>query len=256
MSGPATSWDHPRGRYVLPQDEVHVWRTNIDWPADRITQIRQVLSPEEQARADQFHFAVDRMRCIIGRGVLRMLVGHCLGIPPDTLRLGQNRFGKPCLLAGRAPTLQFNVSHSGELILIALAFERDVGVDVERIRTELATAEIAARYFSPRECRALMGLAADLQSDAFFTCWTRKEAYIKARGDGLALPLDQFDVSFLPDEPARLVETRHDPTEVDRWTLHGLDSGRADHKAAVAAEGLAWALKCWSWPADAGPLVR
>ena len=207
----------------------------------------QILSTDERARAGKFHFEVDRKRHIIGRGLSRRLLGHCLGRPGEELRFEYNEFGKPRLAAGLFPHLQFNVSHSGELVLVALTIGRDLGIDVERMQRDMATEQIAARFFSTNECRTLAALAPELQCAAFFACWTRKEAYLKARGDGLSLPLTQFDVAFAPGDEPRLLETRHDPAEARRWTmqtfnpLHGC-------KAALVVEGSDWKLKCWDWP--------
>jgi 4'-phosphopantetheinyl transferase len=142
--------------------------------------------------------------------------------------------------------------NSGDWILIALSLGRTLGVDVERKKEDMATEEIAARFFSPIECSALAALPAAMRCEAFFSCWTRKEAYLKARGDGLSLPLDQFDVAFVPGAEPRLIETRHDPAEAHRWTLNALQVGR-DYAAALAVEGADWELKCWDWP-PAGPL--
>ena len=169
-----------------------------------------------------------------------------MGEAPDRLQFEYNAFGKPGLALQLAPRLQFNISHSGEWILIALSIERGVGVDVERMREDMATKEIAARFFSPNECRELAALPDDMECAAFFACWTRKEAYLKARGDGLSLALDQFDVAFVPGAQPRLLETRHDPAEVRRWALRALHPGRG-YAAALAAEGFNWRLKCWDW---------
>jgi 4'-phosphopantetheinyl transferase len=159
-----------------------------------------------------------------------------------------NEFGKPLLAGGLHPPVQFNVSHSGDLVLVALSRGRAVGVDVEYMRMDIATEEIAARFFSAAECSALATVAPALRYAAFFACWTRKEAYLKARGDGLSLVLSQFDVSLLPGDEARLLATRHDATEVHRWNLRALDGGDG-YQAALAVEGGSWKLKCWNWQA-------
>jgi 4'-phosphopantetheinyl transferase len=240
-------WDAPPGDYDLPEDHVHVWRAGIDWPPERICELKQVLSREEQEKAARFHFAIDRTRYVIGRGLLRRLLARCLGTTPQKLRFDYSAFGKPGLAADFTDRkLQFNLTHSGELVLIAMTTGRAVGIDIERIRTDMAVDGIATHFFSPRECAALATLEAGAQYDGFFACWTRKEAYIKARGDGLSLPLDQFDVSFLPGEAARLLATRPDPAEADRWMLCDLDVGR-HYKAALAVEGAGWQLKTWDW---------
>jgi 4'-phosphopantetheinyl transferase len=239
-------WGGFSGSYALPDDEVHVWRTTLDMAASGFAKLRQILSPEEQERADRFHFEVDRRRSVIGRGYLRLLLGEILDLPANKLQFEYDEFGKPSLTPGQGLPLQFNVSHSGDLILIAITVGRAVGVDVERIRTDLDPDSIAARFFSANECKILASLAGPVRYQAFFVCWTRKEAYLKARGIGLSLSLDQFDVSFLPNEEPRLLATRHDPAEARRWRLQALDLS-GDYVAALAAPASSWKLKCWNW---------
>jgi 4'-phosphopantetheinyl transferase len=246
MATVPTAWLRARERYELPPEEVHVWRASLHQSRGHFTELMQILSQEEQARAARFHFEADRKRCILGRGALRSLLGHCLGSAADQLHFEYNEFGKPRLAPGHQP-LDFNLSHSGDWILIALARGRALGVDVERMRQDFASDEIAARFFSANECRVLASVAVEKRCAAFFSCWTRKEAYLKARGDGLSLALDQFDVALLPGEAPRLIETRHDRAEVDRWVLRALNPG-SGYKAALAVEGSGWKLECWDWP--------
>jgi 4'-phosphopantetheinyl transferase len=206
------------------------------------------MSVDELQKADRFRFEIDRRRHIIGRGLLRRLLAKCLEMAPDKVRFDYGAFGKPALASDFAGAqLQFNVSHSGDVVLIAIAIGRAIGVDVEYIRTDIAAKENAVRFFSLRERMALATLAGRPQIDAFFSCWTRKEAYIKAHGAGLSLSLDQFDVSLLPGEAAHVLETRPDPAEARRWSLRELNAGH-DHKAALAIEGRGWHLKIWDWP--------
>jgi 4'-phosphopantetheinyl transferase len=247
MTCAETVWPRPHGNYGLPSDEVHVWRATLDQPAAGIAAFMRILSSDERARAEKFHFEADRKRHIIGRGLSRRLLGHCLGRPAQELEFEYNEYGKPGLPAGLHPPLAFNVSHSGDLVLVALTLGRALGIDVERMRSEMANQEIAARFFSANECKALAALAPDVQCAAFFACWTRKEAYLKARGDGLSLPLDAFDVAFVPEEAPRLLETRHDPAEARRWTMRAFNPGHGC-KAALAVEGSGWKLNCWDWP--------
>jgi 4'-phosphopantetheinyl transferase len=145
-------------------------------------------------------------------------------------------------------SLRFNVSHSHSLALYAITRAREVGVDVEHIRPEIAQEKIAERFFSPREVTVLRALPTPLQASAFFACWTRKEAFIKAKGDGLTLPLDQFDVSLAPGEPATLLRTAWDPQEAACWALQDL-APAPGYRAAVAVAGHAWRLTCWDGPA-------
>jgi 4'-phosphopantetheinyl transferase len=239
-------WGGFNGSYALPEDEIHVWRTTLDMEPSGFTKLQQILSPDERGRANRFHFEVDRRRGVIGRGYLRLLLGRILDLPANKLQFEYDEFGKPSLIPKQRPPLQFNVSHSGGMILIAITIGREVGVDVERIRTDLDPVIIAARFFSAIEYKILTSLAGPARYEAFFACWTRKEAYLKARGVGLSLPLDQFDVSFLPEEEPRLLATRPDPAEARRWRIQALDLS-GDYAAALAAPGSTWKLKCWNW---------
>ena len=239
-------WGGFYGNYGLPEDEIHVWRTTLDMAVSGFAKLQQILSSDERERADRFHFEVDRRRGVIGRGCLRLLLGQILDLPANELQFEYDEFGKPGLIPRHDLPLQFNVSHSGDLILIAITIGRAVGVDVERIRTDLDPDGIAARFFSADERKILASLAGPVRYQAFFTCWTRKEAYLKAKGVGLSLPLDQFDVSFLPNETPRLLATRPDSAEAARWRLEALDVA-AGYVAALAAPGSAWKLKCWNW---------
>jgi 4'-phosphopantetheinyl transferase len=237
--------------YALGRDEVHVWRVPLDWPPTRIRALNAVLSIDEKQKADRYHFAVDRARHVVGRGVLRTILAQCMRTDAQRLCFEYSAFGKPRLAAGSTEIpLQFNVSHSGELVLIVLTMGRAVGIDVERMRTDLEVERIAASFFSPQERLALQSLPAQLRFQAFFDCWTRKEAYIKAVGEGLTLPLDQFDVCFLPGQQPRLLATRPDPAEARRWVIQALDVGPC-YRAAVAVEGAGWQLKMWDWPVNA-----
>jgi 4'-phosphopantetheinyl transferase len=240
-------WNFPATDYCLGPDEVHVWRALLDQPASSLSWFTRILSADERARAQRFRFEPDRKRAVIGRGLLRLLLGHYLGGPAHQVEFKYNAFGKPGLADTSSVPVQFNVSHSGDVVLVATTIERVLGVDVELIKADMANAEIAARYFSPGECRTLLALPSHARAEAFFACWTRKEAYLKARGDGLSLPLNRFDVAFAPHEPPRLLATRHDPAEASRYTLCALDAGPG-YAAALAVEGSSWQLKCWDWP--------
>lgn len=241
-----TAWHSMCGTYTLPQDEVHVWRASLVRADSQFAALTHLLSSEERDRAGKFHFEADRKRCVLARGLSRLLLGRCLGQRPEQVQFQYNAFGKPILAGGLHPSVRFNVSHSGDLVLIALTRDRAIGVDVEYMRMDLATEEIAARFFSAVECSALATVTPALWSAAFFACWTRKEAYLKARGDGLSLPLAAFDVSLLPDDEVRLLATRHDSTDVHRWTLRALEAGDG-YQAALAVEGGGWKLRCLDW---------
>jgi 4'-phosphopantetheinyl transferase len=242
----APAWNAPGRDFNISNDEVHVWRATLDILPSAIAELDRLLAPAERARASRFHRQIDRTRHVLGRGLLRVLLGSVLNMPPDRLQFTYNEFGKPSLAASCGLQAQFNVSHSADLLLIAIAIDRAVGVDVEQVRTDVDFDAIAARFFSVAEQRLLAALPQDLKRCAFYSCWTRKEAYLKARGDGLAMPLDTFDVSILPDEEPRLLETRHDPADARRWMLQNLAPGN-NYLAALAVEGSGWSAKCWDW---------
>jgi 4'-phosphopantetheinyl transferase len=240
-----TGWRSSPQTCALRKDAVHVWRARLDRAAEYAAIFHSLLSPDESAKVARFLFEEDRTRALISRGLLRMLLGHYLTVPAASLRFDYSPFGKPGLANIETP-LRFNVSHSGELLLVGFSLERALGVDVERIRENTKVLEIAQRFFSENERSVLAALPASLQRDAFFACWTRKEAYIKAKGEGLSLPLDAFDVSFLADQPAKLIATRPDAAEAERWDLRDIEVAEG-YKAALAVEGRGWILDCRDW---------
>jgi 4'-phosphopantetheinyl transferase len=231
----------------LPPGDVHVWRASLDRPEATTDRLFLTLAPDEMRRARRFHFLEDRHHYIAGRGILRALLGAYLGRPPSELSFGYNAFGKP-VLAGE-PSLRFNLSHSRGLALYAVAWGREVGVDVEHVRPDFAGEAIARRFFSAPEVAALKAVPIELRVVAFFDCWTRKEAYIKARGKGLAIPLDRFDVALTPGTPAAVLDDRDAPEEKGRWTLQGLAPGPG-FAGALAVEGAGWGFWCGQWPEE------
>lgn len=236
---------------VLPPDEVHVWRVPLEQPASVLGRLRALLDEGELSRAERFHFARDRDHFVVARGVLRTLLGSYLGVGPAALSFAYNPFGKPSLKdEGDAPPVRFNLSHSHGLALCAFARERELGVDVERVRAEFAGDEIAEHFFAAREVAALRGLGPDQKTEAFFNCWTRKEAYIKAIGEGLSHPLESFTVSLRPGEPAALLSVEGDPAETRRWSLTALEPAPG-YVAALVVERPGWRLNCFEWTADA-----
>ncbi|HLX58978.1 MAG TPA: 4'-phosphopantetheinyl transferase superfamily protein [Ktedonobacteraceae bacterium] len=244
-------WSTPPLDLRLQPDEVHVWRAPLVVPESVLEQLNQLLSERETTRALSFRFAEDRRRWIVAHGVLRMLLGRYVRLDPRLLHFDLTIYGKP-LLAFPIPStpLQFNLSHSRDIALYAFAYSRQVGVDVEYKRAGLDYDALARVSFSPNEQAALRSLPDDVKREAFYTCWTRKEAYIKARGKGMSTPLDQFDVSCLAGEAAALLQSREDPREIRRWALRELAPGN-DYAGALAVEGFDWSLSCWQWHVDA-----
>ncbi len=216
---------------------VVVWTVPLVQSAAVVARCADLLAPDEHARAGRYYFARDREHFVVARAALRLILAGCLGTKPALLQFNYSSAGKPSLAPGQGRPLAFNLSHSHELALVAVTDGREVGVDVEHARELPELADIARRFFSPREAARLLALPVAEQPAAFFRCWTRKEAYLKARGDGIVAGLDRFDVSFLPGEPPALLRTLDDPAEAARWTLLDL-SPAAGYAAAVAVTGL------------------
>jgi len=240
-------WLSPPANLTLPNSEVHVWRAALDQPASHVRNLAQILSSDERNRAQRFHFERHKRRFTVGRGVLRTILGWYLDIEPRQLEFSYGPQGKPYLAKQFGePALQFNLSHSHELALFAFTLGREIGVDLEFIRPMPDLEEVATRFFSTNENAVLNRIPVRQKVEAFFTCWTRKEAYIKARGEGLSMPLNEFDVSLSPGEPAALLNVRINPQEVNRWSLQALDPAPG-YIGALIVEGQAWDLSCWQW---------
>jgi 4'-phosphopantetheinyl transferase len=226
----------------LTGGEVHVWRANLHCEEAALHRFAATLASDEMARANRFYFQRDRNSHIAARGILRELLGQYLNRSPSELVFDYGSFGKPSLRPDTPePFVQFNVSHSHGLALLAFATGRQLGVDVERIRPDIAAEEIAERYFSPIEVAELNALPPSLRAEGFFLCWTRKEAYVKARGEGLQIPLKSFHVSVTPSHLERLHSA-----DSNRWSLHSLRPS-PDSVGAVVAEGQNSHLLCYDW---------
>ena len=223
---------------------MHVWCASLDLGIDRLAVLQATLAPEEWARAGRFQCEAHRRRFVAGRGLLRRLLGTHLGVAPAEVRFSYAGAGKPALVD--APELEFNLSHAQDLALYAVSRGRALGVDLERVRPEIRHERIASRFLSAREQADLADLPAAERLWAFYDCWTRKEAYLKARGDGLALGLGRFSVSLRPGEPAALLEAAEGPQECARWRLEALDPAPG-YAAAVCAAGQDWTVRCWRW---------
>lgn len=190
-----------------------------------------------------FYLENHSRRFVMARGMLRVLLAGYLQAEAAELRFDYGPYGKPALRAELGVTLQFNVAHSSDVALYAMSRKRVVGIDVERMRDDFDFIEIANHFFSPLEVRTLCALQSDERKQGFFNCWTRKEAYIKALGQGLNYPLDRFDVSLRPGTPAELLRVQSSPAG-SKWALHDLFIS-SDYAAAVVVEGKLGKLKYW-----------
>jgi 4'-phosphopantetheinyl transferase len=235
---PNSVWAAAPENFELAQGEVHVWYEDFALlQAVEINQNLQVLALDEIEKAQRFRFEKDRQNYINARSWLRKIIGKYLRISPGLLQFGYGEYGKPWLMneEGNPHSLQFNLSHSEGVAICALAWEKPLGIDVEALRFENSYDSVAENFFSQNERLALQTVASEFKQIAFFNCWTRKEAYLKARGDGLIFPLDEFDVSLNFDE-AKLLSVHHFPEENQRWTLYHLNP-KPNFVGALAVEG-------------------
>jgi len=243
------SWRQPPEILMLRSDEVHVWRVYLDRDMSYVQNLKQFLSEDEKARAKRFYFERDCKNFIVARGLLRIILSRYMDKKPGQLRFCYNPYGKPSLvMPSGEETLRFNVSHSCGIALYAITHGREVGIDLERIRTDFACEQIAELFFSAGEIAMLQNFSTiRVDNMAFFNCWVRKEAFIKARGEGLSLPLDQFDVSFAPGEPETLIGISGASDKSSHWLLQSIQPGPG-YVAALVAEDHDWRLKCWDQP--------
>lgn len=239
---PSDKWSAPRSDLELSDGHVHVWRVKLDQPEDVVARLSTLLSREETARAERFFRREHARRFTVVHGLLRTILAKYLHTAPRLMRFDKNEYGKPFL--AHDSTVEFNLSDSRELALIAITCGRAVGIDIEHYHPGLEAEKIAARYFSPTEVARLFELPEDQRIEAFYTCWTRKEAYIKARGEGLSLGLDRFDVAFSPGERPALLRSDEGEAEIGRWAFRALRVGPG-YEAACVVEGEIGELWCW-----------
>jgi 4'-phosphopantetheinyl transferase len=225
---------------------VHAWFAFLDDLMPRISSFRATLAADEIEKAERFQFQKDRDQYVLARGLLREILSRYSGILPRKLRFRYGTHGKPSLIA--EPDLTFNLSHAQGAVVCALTRDCEVGVDLEYLREDIDDRALAQRYFSPGEVSVLAGLPSGARQKAFLTCWTRKESYIKARGEGLSLDLRSFDVLDHADSAPRL-QIGSDPREAARWALVDLDVP-AGYVAALAIEGHGHSVNCRQWPKD------
>ena len=219
------------------QDEVHLWLI----PVEESEKFYPFLSTTEKNRADKFRVPMARQQFVVAHGSLRILLGKYLKIPPSVIQFKLNPFGKPYL---EGQKIFFNISHSHEWVLIGLSPKMEIGVDIEKIRQDLKLKQLAKRFFSIEEVEQLNKLPQNLVADGFFNAWTRKEAYIKARGKGMSISLSGFTVNLIPNQPACLLNTIHDPDSIKNWVLSALPVP-PNYKAAFVVNGRHFSVQKW-----------
>ena len=236
---------HPARHQPLGARDVHVWRVRLE--AARASELWALLSREEQERASRFRFAENRHSYVVAHGMLRTILARYTGAPAHALTFSAAEYGKPALQPAPAlEMLDFNLSHSGDYALLAVSRGGAVGVDIERWNAEIEHLALAEHFFSPAERDALRSLAEakDATVAGFFAAWSRKEAYLKARGDGITNGLHHFDVSLLPGEHARLIDDRTDASAPGRWVMVDLAPGPGYSAALVATAPVGEILLC------------
>ncbi len=246
--GTRPGWRVLTGRVELGPGEVHVWRIPLDPDGATLVALEGLLSADERDRASRFKFARHRRRFVAGRGRVRELLGRYAGCAPGVLTFEYGRFGKPRLSGSSfGRDIRFNFSNSHELGLLAVAVGLEVGVDLERIKPMADHLRLAERFFTQRESAALAALPEAERLAAFFRCWTRKEAFLKAIGDGLHFDLDRVEVAVAPGERPELRSVDGDSSARERWTLRDIDPGEG-YTGALVTDGPIDRVEFLSYP--------
>lgn len=240
------TWPPSPTQVTLEGGQVHIWCASLDLCSKDLIQLVELLAKDEQERANRFVFDRDRQHFIVARARLRLILSHYLEVEPRSLKFRYGPQGKPELAGGNRGVLYFNLSHSHGLALVAVTQERKVGIDLEWIRPIDDMDSIARRFFSKTEYQTYSALPITQKPLGFFNCWTRKEAYIKAIGQGLACPLADFDVSLTPGKPAKLLSIKDDRQSAELWSMTAL-APAAGYVGAVIVEGPAPRISCWHW---------
>lgn len=209
-------WVKKDKAFLTKPGAIHVWKANLSASDEELNSYWSLLSKEEQVRAQRFYFKKDKYHFLKSRGILKILLSNYLDLNPESIIFEYTKFGKPFL---KNTNLQFNVSHAAGRGLFAFTFDSLIGVDIEKIKTEIEFKNLVNRFFSKNEAAIILGLKCQDQAKAFFKCWTRKEAFIKAHGEGLSIPLDCFEVSILDSETLRLKTVDWQQETAKDWSL-------------------------------------
>jgi len=242
-----TIWRPQPRKVILKNNEVHVWCSSLTLKPEILNKLRLILSTDEIERADRFHSQKDQFGFIAGRGILRSILGYYLQIEPSEIRFTYNTHGKPSIAnITEASGLNFNISHSHELALYALTRGRGIGIDIERLRSNLSFERIAKRFFPPAEFEKLRSLPPEEFVEGFFNFWTCKEAYIKAIGKGLSIPLNQFAVTVHANKTVKIQNSKTNHCEESRWSFYTLRPAPG-YVGALTVEGKKLRIKYWMW---------
>jgi 4'-phosphopantetheinyl transferase len=238
---------NPRHLMKLCETEVHLWQIQLANQEWGLQYLRSLLSPDEVQRADRFYFEKHKRRFIVARAATRVILATYVGRAPHELAFSYGAKGKPELsLPQNSPKVQFNLSHSEDLALLAVTLQHRVGVDIEFIKHDLAIDEIATRCFSEVEIKILRALPQAERTKSFYSWWTRKEAFIKAIGKGLSIPLESFSVNTGPNIIPSLSWVDLEPEEISNWQVHDISAPHG-YAAALVVEGRGHDLRQWRW---------
>jgi len=249
MNTDKLQWSLANTKKLTYSNEVHVWRVKLD-----ITQLQKesllgMLTADEVERVGRFRFERDQKQFIAARGMLRQLLGRYLGKPPHELRFEYEANGKPVLVTNAGyQTFRFNLSHSDTFALYAVSRDRNIGIDIERVRKDMDIEQIAQRFFTEYEIRSLERVPEKNRPGVFFQYWTRKEAFLKATGEGISFPMEEFDVSLLSRRVLSPITLVGDKRESSRWHVQDLFPGDG-YVAAIAVEGCDCDLSCGDYHA-------
>jgi 4'-phosphopantetheinyl transferase len=241
--GNSFPWVHAAAPLALADKELHLWRAQLDLPSALLRRMASTLSGDEKERAERFLIAQAGERFVAARGILRHLLGMYSGVNPASVEFRYGPEGKPSLSTIHSSNISFSVSHSGKMALFAVCGSAELGVDIEEVKSDFKGMQIASHFFSEEEVAELSKLPPKLADQAFFECWTAKEAYVKARGQGLSIPLRSFTVGFGCREQLLQVEGG------SRWSCYALEPALGFAGAVVAA-GEGWSLRRYEWPAE------
>lgn len=236
-------WRRAIDRPLIAFNEVHIWRVDLFQIANQLDRLSKSLSADENLRANQYRFEVDRRKFVLRRSTLRRIIASYLRILPHEVEFRYTSSGQP-VLAEPFQYLRFSLTHSGNLVLIAIAMNLHIGVDVEAEHAIDDIADIVCHYFSKEERLEFFSLPADERTRAFYCGWTRKEAFLKAIGQGLAFGLDNVTVTLNPREPARLVTVLGSGMPMFDWSLYSLIP-LPGYTGALAVSGMGHGLAWW-----------
>ncbi len=247
MKHSITTWRSRPKKLILKDNEVHVWCSSLVLDSKILNRLRLTLSADELERANRFHFQKDQCSFIAGRGILRSILADYLQTRPKDIEFRYNTRGKPSITnVPLRSEINFNLSHSHGLAVYAVTQRREIGIDIERLRSNLSFRRIARRFFTTEEFEKLNSLTGEEFIEGFFKLWTHKEAYIKAKGTGLSIPLNRFAVTINRDQTVRIKEIGLNPDGERSWSFHSL-TPEPGYVGALVVEGKNVRIKHWLW---------